>query len=69
MWDNVLVIMDTRLYRMCGEVYTYEQLREASRLGLDDLNELQGSNFSFDDYLIESVQAGTIEALSGGDSA
>ena len=54
---------------MCGEVYTYEQLREASRLGLDDLNELQGSNFSFDDYLIESVQAGTIEALSGGDSA
>lgn len=57
------MISDSRRYVMCGEIYTYHQLREASQRELDELNELQGSDFSFDDYLAESVHTGTIEAF------
>lgn len=54
---------DSSLYRMCGEVYTYDELKAASEAELAELNDLQGSNFTFDDYLIESVHTGTIETV------
>lgn len=58
---------DGSRYRMCGEVYTYDELKAASEAELAELNELQGSNFGFDDYLIESVHTGTIETVDDDD--
>lgn len=51
---------------MCGEVYTYDELKAASEA---ELNDLQGSNFTFDDYLIESVHTGTIETVDDDEAA
>ena len=53
---------DTR-YRMSGIEYTYDELREVSKAELAELNELQGTDYGFDDYLTESVHTGTIEVV------
>lgn len=55
---------DDSLYRMCGQVYTYDELKAVSEGELAELNDLQGTNFSFDDYVIESVHTGTIESFN-----
>lgn len=54
---------DGSLYRMCGQVYTYDELKAESEAELAELNGLQGTNFNFDDYLIESMHTGTIETV------
>jgi len=58
---------DGSRYRMCGEVYSYDELKAASEAELAELNELQGSNFSFDQYLSESLLTGTIETVDDDD--
>ncbi|MDP7735132.1 hypothetical protein [Mycobacterium paragordonae] len=58
---------DGSLYRMCGQIYTYDELKAASEAELAELNELQGTNFGFADYLVESVHTGTIETVGDGD--
>ena len=50
-------------YTMCGEHFTYDELRAVSQPELDELNELQGTNNNFNDYLTESVHVGTIEVV------
>jgi hypothetical protein len=59
---------DGSVYRMCGKVYTYDGLRKVSEPELAELNDLQGTDYGFDDYLTESVHTGTIEVV-GEDEA
>ena len=52
-------------YRMCGNTYTWEELREVSKAEAADLppETWRDGKFDFNDYLIESIQVGTIEEI------
>ena len=54
---------DGSLYRVGDEIFTYAELKAASEAELAELDETQGSNLTFDDYLVESLHAGTIETV------
>lgn len=54
---------DGFLYRMGGQVYSYDALKTGSEAELTELSALQGTNLTFDDDLIESVHTGTIETV------
>ena len=60
---------DGSLYRIASRVYTYGELRDATMAEVADLppETWRGGNFDFDDYLIESIQVGTIEAVDEDD--
>ena len=58
-------------YRMCGKVYTWDELREVSMAEAADLppETWREGKFDFNDYLTESIQAGTIEELDDEEDA
>lgn len=58
---------DGSLYRVGDEIYTYDELKATSEAELAELNDLQSSNFTFDDYLVESLHTGTIEIVDNDD--
>lgn len=60
---------DGSLYRVGDEIFTYAELKAASEAELAELNELQGSSYTFDDYLTESVHTGTIETVDDDEAA
>ena len=58
-------------YRMCGKVYTWDELREVSMAEAVDLppETWRDGKFDFNDYLTESIQVGTIEEIDDEDDA
>ena len=56
-------------YRMSGKVYTWDELREVSKAEAADLppETWRDGKFDFNDYLIESIQVGTIEEIDDED--
>ncbi len=56
-------------YRMCGKTCTYDELREVSKAEAADLppDTWRDGKFDFNDYLIESIQVGTIEEVDDED--
>jgi hypothetical protein len=52
-------------YRMCGKTYTWDELFEVSKAEAADLpsETWRDGKFTFNDYLIESIQVGTIEEI------
>ena len=52
-------------YRMDGKTYRWDELREVSRAEAADLppETWRDGKFDFNDYLIESIQVGTIEEI------
>ena len=56
---------DGSIYRIDGRVYTYRELREMSKAEAADLppETWRDGIFNFNDYLIESIQVGTIEEI------
>ena len=52
-------------HRMCGKTYTWDELREVSKAEAADLppETWRDGKFDFNDYLIESIQVGTIEEI------
>ncbi len=53
------------LYRMCGQIYTYDELRAVTQTEVQELplETWRDGVFNFDDYLTESVHTGTIEVV------
>jgi hypothetical protein len=60
---------DGSLYRIDGRVYTYGELRDATMAEVADLppETWRDDKFDFNDYLIESIQVGTIEEVDTDD--
>ena len=56
-------------YRMSGETYTWDKLREVSKAEAADLppETWRDGIFHFNDYLAESIQVGTIEEIDHED--
>ena len=56
-------------YRMSGETYTWDELREVSKAEAADLppETWRDGIFNFNDYLTESIQVGTIEVIDDED--
>ena len=56
-------------YRMSGETYTWNELREVSKAEAADLppETWREGIFNFNDYLTESIQVGTIEEIDDED--
>ena len=56
-------------YLIDGKTYTYDELREVSRAEAAGLppETWRDGKFDFNDYLIESIQVGTIEAIDDED--
>ena len=56
-------------YRMAGKTYTYDELREESKAKAADLppETWRDGKFDFNDYLIESIQVGTMEQVDDED--
>ena len=52
-------------YRMDGKTHTWDELREVSKAEAADLppETWRDGKFDFNDYLIESIQVGTIEEI------
>ena len=52
-------------YRMDGKTYRWDELREVSKAEAADLppETWRDGKFDFNDYLIESIQVGTIEEI------
>ena len=57
-------------YRMSGKVYTWDELREVTKGEAADLSPetWRDGTFDFNDYLIESIQVGTIEEIDAEDA-
>lgn len=60
-----LGMSSTERFLTAGQVLTRAELEEQVSPQLAELNETQGSSFSFEDYLTESVLTGTIETVAG----
>ena len=60
---------DGSLYRIDSRVYTYGELRDATMAEVADLppETWRDGKFDFNDYLIESIQVGTIEEVDTDD--
>ena len=60
---------DGSLYRIDSSVYTYGELRDATMAEVADLPPAtwRDGKFDFNDYLIESIQVGTIEEVDTDD--
>lgn len=56
---------EDKRYRIGDETYTYDELREVTEAEVADLppETWCDGKFNFDDYLTESVQAGTIDVI------